>query len=57
MNLEEWKQVCRKAWENDYDYIQLDRFCKIREGGYTIRNCNKDTYIEWSPDAKTFYLT
>ena len=41
MNLEEWKQLCRKAWENDYDYLQIDRFAKIGEGGYTIRNCNK----------------
>ena len=23
-NLEEWKQLCRKAWENDYDYLQID---------------------------------
>ena len=23
MNLEEWKQLCRKAWENDYDNIQI----------------------------------
>ena len=23
MNLEEWKQLCRKAWENDYDYLQI----------------------------------
>ena len=21
MNLEEWKQLCRKAWENDYEYF------------------------------------
>ena len=38
MNLEEWKQLCRKAWENDYDYLQIDRFAKIGEGRYTIRN-------------------
>ena len=43
MNLEEWKQLCRKAWERDYDYIQMDRFAKIGEGRYTIRNCNKNT--------------
>ena len=24
MNLEEWKQFYRKAWENDYDYFQID---------------------------------
>ena len=28
MNLEEWKQLCRRAWENDYDYVQIDRFAK-----------------------------
>ena len=28
MNLEEWKQLCRKAWENDYDYLQIGRFAK-----------------------------
>ena len=25
MNLEEWKQLCRKAWKNEYDYLQIDR--------------------------------
>ena len=32
MNLEEWKQLCRKAWENDYEYLQIDRFAKIGNG-------------------------
>ena len=32
MILEEWKQLCRNAWENDYDYLQTDRFAKIGEG-------------------------
>ena len=31
VNLEEWKQLCRKAWENKYDYLQIDRFTKIGE--------------------------
>ena len=43
MNLEEWKELCRKAWENDYDFLQIDRFAKIGEGRCTIRNCNKTT--------------
>ena len=51
MNLEEWKQLCRKAWENDYDYSQTDRFAKIGESRYTIRNCNKNTYIECTPET------
>ena len=32
MNLEEWKQFCRQAWENEYDYLQLDRFAKTKRG-------------------------
>ena len=36
MNLEEWKQLCRKVWENDYDYLQIDRIAKIGNGRYTI---------------------
>ena len=31
MNLEEWKQLCRKAWEKEYDYLQIDRFVKKGE--------------------------
>ena len=41
MNLEERNLFCRKAWENDHDYLQIDRFAKIGERRYTIRNCNK----------------
>ena len=54
MNLDEWKQLCRKAWENDYDYLQIDRFAKIGSGRYTIRNCNKNNYIECTPETKPF---
>ena len=45
MNLEEWKQLCRKSWENENDYLQKDRFAEIGNGRYIIRNCNKNTYI------------
>ena len=32
MNLEEWKQLCRNSWENDYDFLQIDRFANTGEG-------------------------
>ena len=54
MNLEEWKELCRKAWENDYDYLLIGRFAKIGNGRYTIRNCNKNNYIECTPETKPF---
>ena len=44
MDLEEWKQLCHKAWENEYDYLQIDRFAKIGEGRYIIRKCNKNYF-------------
>ena len=53
MNLEKWKQLCRKAWENDHDYLQNDRFAKTGEIRYTIRNCVKTTYIECTPEINS----
>ena len=54
MKLEEWKQLGRKAWEIDYEYLQTDRFAKIGKGRYTIRKCNKNTYSGCTPVTKTF---
>ena len=58
MKLDEWKQVCRKAWENYYDYLQIDRFAKIGEGRYTVRNCKENTYIECVSETNfsNFYI-
>ena len=54
MNLEEWKQLCRNGWENDYDYLQIDRFAKIGKGRYTIRSSNKTIYTDCTPETKPF---
>ena len=56
MSLEEWKQLCRKAWENDYDYLQIDRFDNNGEGRYTIGKCDKTIYSECTPETKPFCL-
>ena len=54
MNLEEWRQLYRKAWEIECDYLPIDRFAKIGVGRYTIRNCDKITYIQFTPETKLF---
>ena len=54
MNFEEWKSLCRKSWKNDFDYLQIDRFAKIEQGRYTIRNCKKNNYVECTPETKPF---
>ena len=33
MTLDEWKQLCREAWENDYDHLQIDRLLKLERVG------------------------
>ena len=54
MYLQEWKQLCRKAWEIDYEYVQVDRFTKVGEGRYSLRNCKKSAYTECIPETKPF---
>ena len=54
MNLEEWKKLCRNAWRNNYEYLQLDRFAKLGGRSYTIRNCNKITNVEATPGTRPF---
>ena len=41
MNLDERKELWRKAWEKNYDSLKIDRLAKEGEGGYTIRRCEK----------------
>ena len=41
MILQEWKQLFRKACENEYEYLEIDRSAKIEKDKYTIKKCNK----------------
>ena len=41
MNLKDWKQLSRNAWENDFDYLQKDRFDEKGEDRYIIKNALK----------------
>ena len=54
MNINEWKQLRHRAWENGYERLQIDIFAKIGQGRYTLRNCNKTTYIECTSETKPF---
>ena len=58
MHLEEWEQLCRKAWENDNAHLQIDTFAKTGEGRHSNRNCNRNTYTEATPERNftKFYL-
>ena len=54
MKLEELKKLCREAWENDHEFLRIDRFAKLGESRYTIRNCDKTCYTECTPGTQIF---
>ena len=54
MNYDEFKDLCRKSWEEDYNYLYNDRSKKRDQGKYCICNESKETYIEATPQTKPF---
>ena len=54
MNYDEFKDLCRKSWEEDYNYLYIDRSKKRDQGRYCICNESKKTYIEATPQTKPF---
>ena len=54
MNYDEFKELCRKSWEDDYNYLYIDRSKKRDQGKYCICNESKNTYLEATPQTKPF---
>ena len=54
MNYDEYKELCRKSWEEDYNYLCIDRSKKRDQGKYCFCNGSKKTYIEATPQTKPF---
>ena len=54
MNYDEFKDLCRKSWDEDYNYLFIDRSKKRDQGRYCICNESKKTYIEARPQTKLF---
>ena len=54
MNYDEFKDLCRKSWEKDYNYLYNDRSKQRNQGKYCICNESKRTYIEATPQTKPF---
>ena len=54
MNYDDFKDLCRKAWEEDYNYLYIDRSKKRDQGKYCTCNESKKTYIEATPQTKPF---
>ena len=56
MTYDEFEELCRKSWDEDYNYLYIDRSKKRDQGRYCICNESKKTYIEATPQTKPFRL-
>ena len=54
MNYDEFDELCRKSWEEDYNYLYIDRSKKRGQGKCCICNESKRKYIEATPQTKPF---
>ena len=54
MNYDEFKELCRKPWEEDYNYLYIDRSKRRDKRRYCICNESKNTYFECIPETKPF---
>ena len=54
MNYVGFKYLCRKSWEETYNYLCVDRSEKRDQGRYCICNESKNTFIENSPQTTSF---
>ena len=54
MNYDEFKELCRKSWKEDYNYLCIDRSKKRDHGRYCICNESKKTFIEAIPQTNPF---
>ena len=52
MSYDDFKQLCRRAWEEDYIYLYFDRSKKRDQGRYCNCNESKNTYNECIPKTK-----
>ena len=54
MNYDEFKELCRKSWDENHNYICIDKSKKRDQGRYCICNESKKTYLEATPQTKLF---
>ena len=45
MNYDDFKELCRKSWEEDYNFFSIDRSKKGDQGKYCICNESKKKHI------------
>ena len=57
MSYDEFKQLCRKSWEVEYNDLCIIRSKKKNQGKYCNFIESKGTYVECTPKTKAYWLT
>ena len=57
MTYDESVELCRKSWDEDYNYLCFDRFKKRYQGGYCICNESKKNVYRSNTSDETFLKT
>ena len=56
MNYDEIKELCRKSWEEDYNYLYIDRSKKRDRGKYCICNESQKNMYRSNTSDETFLI-
>ena len=54
MSYDDNKQLCRKSWDEYYNYLCIDRFEKREQGRYCISSESKNTFRKCTSKTKLF---
>ena len=54
MKYDEFKEMCHKAWDENFSYLCFDMTKNKNEGKYRIFNEGKTTYFDCIPEAEPF---
>ena len=52
MSYDEFKQICRESWKEEYNYLSNNRSKKRVQGSYCIFIERKNTYFDCTPKTK-----
>ena len=55
ISYDEFKELCRESWEEDHNYLCIDRSKKRDQGRCCICNESKNTDVECTPETKPFW--
>ena len=56
MMYDEFKEMCHKAWDEQFNYLCIDMTKNKNEGKYRIFNESKNTYIECVCETEAFKI-